>query len=70
MTIKQIRDKNHGFITSPEEMVALIKTQPLTQMLVRCGGCRFVCSAQDVEHITDIINRDGQDYVRDVSFKA
>lgn len=40
----------------------------LTPILARCGGCRFVTSAQDVMHLVDIIERERSDYLRDLSF--
>ena len=41
----------------------------LRQLLVRCGGCRFVCAAQDVTHLIECVVAGG-DYVRDVSLPA
>jgi len=41
----------------------------LTQLLVRCGRCRFVAAAQDVPFLIDAIERAG-DYVRDCSYPA
>ena len=37
------------------------------QVLVRCGGGRFICSAQDAKHFMSIITNEDSDYVRDVS---
>lgn len=37
------------------------------QVLVRCGGGRFICSAQDAKHFMSIISNEDSDYVRDVS---
>jgi hypothetical protein len=45
----------------------LVKLERLAQVLVRCGGCRFVCAAQDVGHIVAALENAG-DYVRDVSW--
>ena len=39
---------------------------PLTQVQVRCGGCRFTCAVQDAEQIISAVEEAG-DYVRDVS---
>ena len=36
-------------------------------ILIRCGGGRLICSAQDVKHFIEIISNEGSDYVRDVS---
>ena len=59
----------HSFIRKGDlpEVVTLSRLEPL---LVRCGGCRFTAPAQDVAHLIEIIERDGADYVRDVSFPA
>ena len=60
-----------GFLTQSE--VALLAghlSSRLTQLLVRCGGCRFVCAAQDVRHLITLVESgsdDGPEYVRDVS---
>lgn len=57
-----------GFLTERE--VAMIASDPQTRLaclLVRCGAGRFLAPAQDVRHFIDIIERDGRDYVRDVS---
>ena len=60
-----------GFLRDTE--VAALAADPVTrlqQVLVRCGGCRFTCAAQDVAHLIAIIERDKTDYVRDVSLIA
>jgi len=58
--------ENMGFITE-KELSQIINENRLQPMLVRCGGGRFVCPAQDVQHFIDIIQREGTDYIRDVS---
>lgn len=55
-----------GFLTN-EDIRQLAKESRLTQVLIRCGGCRFQAAAHDAEHLIGIINRDDQDYVLDVS---
>ena len=65
------REQDCSFLT--EAAVAGIATDPsprLTLLLVRCGGCRFLAPAQDVQHLVDIITREGTDYIRDVSVPA
>ena len=60
--------ERYGFVTAAE--VALLASHPdarLWQLLVRCGGCRFVAGAQDVAKLITAIEAIG-DYVRDVSF--
>jgi len=58
-----------GFTTCVEDEQALLREDPLQTVLVRCGGGRFVCPIQDLNHFRDIINKDGRDYIRDVSVK-
>lgn len=64
--IKRINDANCGFLMDTD-IPELIAIDRLCQVLVRCGGCRFVCSAQDVAHLEKCVVAGG-DYVRDVSF--
>lgn len=60
-----------GFLRDTDvELVAADPTTRLTLLLVRCGGCRFLAPAQDVAHLIAIIERDGTDYIRDVSRPA
>jgi len=66
--IYELKNKDCGFI-SPEELAEVVKESRLHPVLVRCGGCRFSAPAQDVKHLTDIINASGTDYVRDVSIQ-
>jgi hypothetical protein len=70
-TLATVRDQQHGFITAAQltELAADPQAR-LTPVLIRCGGCRFTCPAQDAKHLIAIISRDGQDYVRDVSLPA
>lgn len=57
-----------GFLTDKEKDLALlIQEDRLQSVLVRCGGGRFACPAQDVEHFIDIISLEQSDYVRDIS---
>lgn len=55
-----------GFLRDTD-IAELVKLDRLCQILVRCGGCRFTCAAQDVEHLEQCIKAGG-DYIRDVSF--
>lgn len=62
-----IRDR-HGFVTEAEvALLALHGTSRLWPLLVRCGGCRFLASSQDVAVLIAAVTASG-DYVRDVSF--
>jgi hypothetical protein len=60
-----ISSKPCGFLKD-SDLPALIALDRLCPVLVRCGGCRFTCAAQDVPHLIRCIEA-GKDYVRDVS---
>jgi hypothetical protein len=55
----------HGFLTKAD-LADIVGFDRLRQVLVRCGGCRFQCPAQDFAHLERCIEAGG-DYVRDVS---
>src|SRR5881392_2872760 len=61
-----IDSKPMGFL-SEADIPKLIALDRLCPVLVRCGGCRFTCGAQDVQHLMRCVEAGG-DYVRDVSF--
>lgn len=63
----QEQNDNYGGFLRQSDMPALIALDRLCQVLVRCGGCRFTCAAQDVAHLIKCVDAGG-DYVRDVSF--
>lgn len=74
-TGREIR-QNGGFITEGNlaDMTNDQETR-LIPVLVRCGGGRFVCPAQNAKHFIEIIERDAKanedgDYIRDVSLPA
>jgi hypothetical protein len=56
-----------GFLANREDQEKLIAEDRLQPVLVRCGGGRFSCPVQDLQHFIDIITREDSDYVRDVS---
>jgi hypothetical protein len=57
-----------GFVTAEDvAQLAAHPTSRLWQLLVRCGGCRFVAAAQDVAHLITAVEAIG-DHVRDVAF--
>lgn len=62
---KKLAD-NGFFITSPVDLATIACFDRLTPVLVRCGGGRFTCPAQDARHFMDIISK-SDDYVRDIS---
>lgn len=62
----QTVNENGGFLLSLD-VARMAKLDRLRQLLVRMNGCRFVAAAQDVQHIVDLIESTGKDYVRDVS---
>ena len=63
-----------GFLTEGDlEVLRRDERARLWPILVRCGGGRFTCPAQDVNHFVGIIresNEERGDYVRDVSLVA
>jgi len=65
--IHELLAKKYGFIESKEELDAVIEENRLHPCVVRCGQCRFVCPAQDVEFLTGIVKDSGKDHVRDIS---
>jgi hypothetical protein len=67
--LTRIKNIDYGFLTN-ENLDKLVELNRLNPVLVRCGNGRFTCAAQDVRHFTDIIKREGSDYVRDVSIPA
>jgi len=67
--IDRIRTEQFGFVQDID-LPEIIAHKPLQPLLVRCGNGRFVCPAQDLEHFTGIITREGTDYIRDVSLSA
>ena len=69
-TLHRLQTTGLGFIT--ERDVATLAAHDDTRLircLVRCGACRFIAPAQDVQHLIAIIEADGRDYVRDVSLQ-
>ncbi len=57
-----------GFLAGADlATLASDPTHRLTLVLVRCGRCRFVAPAQDVQFLIDAIEKAGADYVRDAS---
>ena len=66
--VEQIRKEKYGFITD-QDLPSIIAEDRFTRCLVRCGGGRFACSAQDVAHFVSIVDG-SDDYVRDVSLLA
>jgi hypothetical protein len=67
-TIATARAERMGFLNEDDiRALSADNETRLTKCLVRCGGCRFICGAQDVAHLIGIIEREGSDYVRDVS---
>lgn len=69
MFISQKINDHYGFITS-EDLPAVIAEDRLYPCLIRCGGGRLSCPAQDVDHFIAIIEAEGSDYIRDVSLQA
>jgi len=66
---KTLADKieKQDYFLDNEDIKGLAVWDRHMQLLVRCGNGRFVCSAQDVIHFCDIIDKSEVDYVRDMS---
>jgi len=65
----KIREQ-YGFVTDTD-VVELRKLlpNPSLQVLVRCGGDRFICPLNELEHRMAEVEKKG-DYVRDVCVPA
>lgn len=60
---------NGGFLTM-NDLRVIAKEDRLKMILVRMGNSRFLAHAQDVKWLVEIVQRDGKDYVRDISLPA
>lgn len=60
---------NHGFLTLNDVRV-IAKEDRSKMLLVRCGNSRFLAHADNIKWLIDIIERDGQEYVRDISIPS
>ena len=66
--ISRVKRDNYGYLTAND--IGALASHPdtrLTQVLIRAGGCRLTCAAQDAHHIAECLLAGG-DYVRDISF--
>lgn len=63
---KIVSPEQGGFLTL-EDIRALATLDRNRQILIRCGACRMVVSADSVEHVCGIIDASETDYVRDVA---
>ena len=55
-----------GFLND-SDLPTLVQLDRLCPVLVRCGGGRFTCAAQDAAHFIALVGRDERESVRDVS---
>ena len=58
-----------GMMTA-QQLSRLGELDGMRPVLVRCGGGRFTCPAQDTMHFIAIIEMHAGDYIRDVSLLA
>jgi hypothetical protein len=67
--VARVKRDSSGYLTSTE-LAALraVEPQRLTQVLVRCGTCRFTCAIQDTAFLIAAVEAHG-DYMRDVSLR-
>jgi len=56
-----------GCFVRDTDLPGIVAESRLQPLLVRCGSGRFSAPAQDVQHFITIIEREGSDYIRDVS---
>lgn len=63
--ILRVASRSGGFL-SKNDIDDIASKDRLRQLLVRCGACRFLAAAQDINHLIKAVNAIG-DYVRDVS---
>lgn len=57
------------FLTN-EDIPEVERVDRTIMVLVRCGNGRFLCPVQNALHFCNIIDKEGTDYVRDVSFPS
>jgi len=69
MIISEISKRPGRFVLNKVELQRIVEEDRLFPLLVRCGACRFVAAAQDIDHITKALTSSG-DYVRDISIPA
>jgi hypothetical protein len=62
-------NKQFTFLTN-EDIPEVEKVDRMMLVLVRCGNGRFLCPVQNAIHFCNIIDKEGTDYVRDVSFPS
>jgi len=55
-----------GFVTAAE-LAEIADEEPFRRVLVRCSCGRFVTGARDAQDFIRIINKSGEQYVRDVT---
>lgn len=68
--IGNARAEQGGFLTAQDlETIRQSQAHRLFQVIIRAGGCRLMCAAQDVAHLIACLEAGG-DYVRDVSIPA
>lgn len=69
MSIQRKVLDQYGFITS-DDLPAVISHDRLVMLQVRCGGKRFTAPAQDVPALIESVEKNGSDYIRDVSLTS
>ena len=65
--VSELENQRDGFLTEAG-LAELAKLDRLREVLVRTGGGRFLCPAQDAQHFIKAVELSEMDYVRDVSF--
>ena len=62
-------EEQGGFLTR-QDVDELSVVDRLHMVLVRCNAGRFTCPAQDALHFCKLVEHDGTEWVRDISFLA
>lgn len=65
-TIQACIKERMGFIPY-DEIDNVINEDERAEVIVRCGGARFITNVIDSKHLANIIENEGRDYVRDIS---
>jgi hypothetical protein len=68
MSIQELR-KNGSFLNEGT-IEDVVRENRLQLVLVRCGGGRFLCPAQDAKHFIACVEGKDKDYIRDVSLAS
>ena len=69
MNIRECMEQQGGFVRDVD-LPAVIAEDRFCPLIVRCGSGRFTVPAQDCAHFVAIVEKEGSDYIRDISILA